>query len=260
MNMFCYFAHFRAPGPTSVLLDASSLAKIAGIVAAVPGLSRALLHQPTPAGTRHAFPNDESGPPLAIQLYADRIEALEEALRADGALQALSPDGSVDGLRGMRVQQQIMLVRVLPMEPLEAPAPQANRCSYLVHYPGQAADLSAWHRHYIDHHPPIMRKFPKVREIEICTRLDWIGGLPGMRVDFMQRNKLMFDSPDDLSAALASPVIREMRADFHRFPEFAGGNVHYPMLTTDVPLASAANRSATDHDHSRRDPDGITHP
>jgi len=32
-----------------------------------------------------------------------------------------------------------------------------------------------------------------------------------------------------------------MRADFHRFPEFAGGNVHYPMLTNEVPLASAAS-------------------
>jgi hypothetical protein len=37
-----------------------------------------------------------------------------------------------------------------------------------------------------------------------------------------------------LSAALASSVIREMRADFHQFPEFAGGNAHYPMLTLEV--------------------------
>ncbi len=235
--MFCYFAHFRLPGGTAVTLEPDSLRQIALVVASVAGLERALIHVPTPAGTRHAFPGDEPGPPLALQLYANRIEALEDALRPAGGLQALGSAGDIEALRSMRVQQQIMLVRALPIErPDSDLPPRETRCSYLVHYPGQAADLSAWHRHYIDHHPRIMRKFPNVREIEICTRVDWIGGLPGMRVDFMQRNKLMFDSPDDLSAALASPVIREMRADFHQFPEFAGGNAHYPMLTLDTPL------------------------
>jgi uncharacterized protein (TIGR02118 family) len=225
------------PGGTAVTLEPDSLRQIALVVASVAGLERALIHVPTPAGTRHAFPGDEPGPPLALQLYANRIEALEDALRPAGGLQALGTAGDIEALRSMRVQQQIMLVRALPIErPDSDLPPRETRCSYLVHYPGQAADLSAWHRHYIDHHPRIMSKFPNVREIEICTRVDWIGGLPGMRVDFMQRNKLMFDSPDDLSAALASPVIREMRADFHQFPEFAGGNAHYPMLTLDTPL------------------------
>ncbi len=235
--MFCYFAHFRLPGGAAITLEPDSLRQIAQIVASVAELERGLIHVPPPAGTRHAFPNDEPGPPLALQVYASRIEALEDALRPAGALQALGAAGGIKALCGMRVQQQIMLVRTLPIEPLDLELPpRETRCSYLVHYPGQAADLSAWHRHYIDHHPAIMRRFLNVREIEICTRVDWIGGLPGMRVDFMQRNKLMFDSPDELSAALTSPVIREMRADFHQFPEFAGGNAHYPMLTLVAPL------------------------
>lgn len=233
--MFCFFAHFRAPGGAAAAVVPDTVAQVAEVIGQVSGLSRGLIHTPPPPGTPHAFPNDEPGPPLALQLYARSIEALEDALRPTGVLQAIGAAGDLPALRGMRVQQQIMLVRALAIEPLETPAADGKtRCSYLVHYPGQAADLSAWHRHYIDHHPPIMRKFAKVREIEICTRVDWIGGLPGMRVDFMQRNKLMFDSPADLSAALSSPVIREMRADFHQFPEFAGGNAHYPMLTLEV--------------------------
>ncbi len=233
--MFCFFAHFRAPGGAAVAVTPEAVAQVAEVIGEVSGLSRGLIHTPPPPGTHHAFPNDEPGPPLALQLYAPSIEILEEALRPAGVLQAIGTAGDVQALRGMRVQQQIMLIRELAIERIEIPpANGKTRCSYLVHYPGQAADLSAWHRHYIDHHPPIMRKFPQVREIEICTRVDWIGGLPGMRVDFMQRNKLMFDSPEDLSAALASPVIGEMRADFHQFPEFAGGNAHYPMLTCEA--------------------------
>jgi uncharacterized protein (TIGR02118 family) len=234
---FCYFVHFRAPGGASVVLEPRALDVCAQIIAEVRGVSRALLHTPIPGGAAHAFPNDEAPPSLAVQVYADRIESLEEALRPEGRLQALISRDTATGLHALKVQQQLMLVRRLAIVwPDPSPHPPERSCSYLVHYPGQAADLSAWHRHYIDHHPPIMRKFSGVREIEICTRLDWMGGLPGMRVEFMQRNKLMFDTPAELSAALSSPIIGEMRADFHNFPDFAGGNVHYPMLTREIAL------------------------
>lgn len=238
---FCFFAHFRAPPAGAPEIGDDELSTVSAVIASVKGLARALLHYPAPGGTAHAFAKDEAPPPLVLQLYADRIEVLEDALRTNGSLQPLCDPQSGAGLHAFKLQQQIMLLRHLAIGPLESASPQAIApCSYLVHYPGQAADLSAWHRHYIDFHPPIMRRFPRVREIEICTRLDWIGGLPGMRVDFMQRNKLMFDSASDLSAALASPVIGEMRADFHTFPDFAGGNVHYPMLTRTLAVAGAA--------------------
>jgi hypothetical protein len=47
----------------------------------------------------------------------------------------------------------------------------------------------------------------------------------------MQRNKVVFDSPDALNAALASPVRHEMRADFKNFPPFSGANLHFPMIS-----------------------------
>lgn len=237
---YCYLAHFRNPLGERIDIAERELDDITRLIAKVPGLSRALLHRPVPGGASHAFPHDEAAPPIVLQLYAGEIEIIEDALRPEGALQALVAPQATTGLQRLKLQQQVMLVRRLAIDSIEsAHRVVATSCSYLVHYPGQAADLSAWHRHYIDCHPPIMRKFPRVREIEICTRVDWIGGLPGMRVDFMQRNKLMFDSANDLSAALSSPVIKEMRADFHSFPDFAGGNVHYPMLTRNVPVTNA---------------------
>jgi hypothetical protein len=50
----------------------------------------------------------------------------------------------------------------------------------------------------------------------------------------MQRNRVMFDSPEALTAALQSPVRHELRADFHTFPPFEGGNFHYPMWTDTI--------------------------
>jgi hypothetical protein len=76
-----------------------------------------------------------------------------------------------------------------------------------------------------------MRTFPNVRQIEIYTRIDWVDRLPSRRVEHMQRNKLVFDSPQALAHALGSDVINQMRADFVKFPPFAGGNKHFPMLT-----------------------------
>ena len=111
------------------------------------------------------------------------------------------------------------------------PPPAGQPCSFLVHYPGPAADLNAWNRHYNTHHPPLMARFPGVRLVEIYTRIDWVCGLPWPAETAMQRNKLMFDSPAALSAALASPVLAEMRADFNTFPPFQGGNVHHAFDT-----------------------------
>jgi len=128
-----------------------------------------------------------------------------------------------------------MLTRVFPV-----PDPQFRTgrgtlpCTYLVAYEGAAQDLNLWLSHYIAHHPPIMARFPGIREIEIYTRLDWCGFLPGRRVDYMQRNKVVFDDAAALTAALNSPVRHEMRADFKNFPPFTGRNSHYPMATLTI--------------------------
>jgi hypothetical protein len=42
---------------------------------------------------------------------------------------------------------------------------------------------------------------------------------------------VVFDDEAALRAALNSPVRHEMRADFHKFPSYAGPVTHYPMMT-----------------------------
>ena len=50
----------------------------------------------------------------------------------------------------------------------------------------------------------------------------------------MQRNKVVFDSREALEAALASPVMQEMRADSAAFPEFTRRATHFAMATFDL--------------------------
>jgi hypothetical protein len=112
--------------------------------------------------------------------------------------------------------------------------PGDRPCTYLVAYEGAAEDLTAWLTHYIADHPPIMARFPGIRQIEIYTCIDWCGGLPWPRVTHMQRNKVVFDNQAALTAALNSPVRHEMREAFHRFPSFTGPITHFPMETATV--------------------------
>ena len=122
-----------------------------------------------------------------------------------------------------------MLARPFPVpDPATLPP---EHCTYLVAYDGPASNLPAWHAHYIAHHPAIMARFPAIRAIEIYTALDIANPLPFAHATCMQRNKVVFDSPETLTAALNSPIRHEMRADYATLPPFTGAVTHYPMRT-----------------------------
>jgi hypothetical protein len=239
-----YFAYFEV-ADAAARIAPTDLDHVIGVVRHLPRLVRGLVFTPTETRTEHYFADDPPAPALALQLDFATIADLEDILRRDGALQSLAAAEALPSLEGARVTHQAMVARPFPVDdPKFATAPGALPCSYLVHYPGAADDLNAWLGYYLDHHPQIMRTFPAIRQIEIFTRLDWISFMPWKRVDHMQRNKLVFDQPDDVTRSMRSPTMQRMRADYAQFPPFSGGNVHYPMLTRDVtvPLADALRR------------------
>jgi hypothetical protein len=214
----CWFASFRDVSP--------DLAWLADVIAATPGLQQGLIF--TPSSTSDPYLDDGAPPQLALQLYFDDIAALEDALSADGHLQRLQD------LRCDATQQAMLVRRYAVPSPVFCTPPGDRPCTYLVAYEGAAADLTAWLTHYIADHPPIMARFPGIRQIEIYTCIDWCGGLPWPRVAHMQRNKVVFDNQAALTAALNSPARHEMRASFHRFPSFTGPITHFPMETVTV--------------------------
>jgi len=165
------------------------------------------------------------------QQFAE-LQALEAAFGKGGALQRLAAPDLLPSQAGVDMAQEALAVRHYPVpDPVFRTPAGVPHCTYLVSYRGPAQDINVWLTHYINHHPPIMARFPGIRQIEICSRMDWCGALPVPVLAHMQRNKVVFDSPDALTAALNSPVRHEMRADFHEFPPYEGGNTHFPMLT-----------------------------
>ncbi len=180
---------------------------------------RNLVH--TAAKARDPFLHDGAPPALVLQLYFAELPVLEQAVPV------------LEQSIGREAVCEAMLVRRFAV-----PQPGQGRCTYLVAYAGPAEDPDTWHAHYLAHHPQIMAELPGLRELEIYTPVQWVNSevsrLSGWRrVRSLQRNKVAFDDPEALEAALDSPVRARMRADFATFPRFEGGVTHYPMLTFD---------------------------
>jgi uncharacterized protein (TIGR02118 family) len=167
----------------------------------------------TPDRAHDPYLDDGAAPQDVAQVYFDTLEALEEAAR--GLRQ-----GTAEAMQVHRFDVPHPWTRI----------PQ-RWCTYLVAYEGPADDEAAWLSHYLGHHPPLMAKLPGIRELEIYTPLEWRCPPQLRRVRHLQRNKVAFDSREALEAALASPVRMEMRADFARFPRYAGRVTHYAMAS-----------------------------
>jgi uncharacterized protein (TIGR02118 family) len=229
---FTLFLTFYARDPAA-RASAADLARAGEVVRAIPRLRRGLVMTPEEAPD----PYLEYPPPpqLALQLYFDDLAALEAAAARGGALEPLAGADALPSVDKAGAAQQAMVVRAYPVpDPVFRTPAGGLPCSDVIHYPGKAEDLNAWLGFYFESHVPLMRRLPGIRELELYTRLDWVSGLPYPRAEYMQRNKVVFDSAAALAAALQSPIRAEMRADFLRFPPFTDGNRHNPMATRTV--------------------------
>jgi len=182
-------------------------------LASAPGVQK--MHVYTPDRAHDPYLNDGAAPPLVLQFYFDSLALLEAA--CDAALQPV---------------RELCEVQAMQVLPFKVPEPKAPVCTYLVAYEGKADDEKAWHAHYLANHPPLMARLPGIRELEIYLPVEWRSGPGWRRADCMQRNKVAFDSAAALTAALNSPVRKEMRADYAKLPAFSGRVTHYPMATS----------------------------
>lgn len=188
------------------------------------GLERALAFTRAPFDPNSRFARDGVGPALTVELaFAD------EAALAAGA-GALAPS-----LAG-RFEAQAMRGRWFATpDPVFRLVDGGRPCTLLVEYTGEAEEPIVWLDHYDAHHPAIMTRFPDVRDVATYRPAADLP-LPAVwtRAAAMQRNKVVFDSTAALRAALAAPIMREMRADFEAFPPYTGGATHHATETTDL--------------------------
>ena len=223
-HMNTLFVIYDGLGPASE----ADLAMLGEFLPQVPGLKQALILTPERQDDENPFVADGIGPALVLQLGFDILANLEAALRPAGALAPLAHSDALPSLAGTTIRHQAMVGRAFTVP---EPGVGDGACTFLVTYPGTTADLEVWLDHYDANHPPIMVRFPGVREVETYRPIAWESALPWARDDAMQRNKVVFDTLEALVAALNSPVMPEMRADSLTFPAFSPKATHAPMVT-----------------------------
>ena len=221
---FSYFiTGFNRRNPDARLSETQRHA-LATALGRISGLERCEIGLPAEVQTYHG---DAPVPALALRLDFTTLPALERELAEGGGVHELSASALWAALPLDEVMQQAMLRRCFLRR-----GGADTGCDYLVHYPGQAEDFNAWLRYYLDHHAPIMTSYPLVRGVDVFTRVDWCDAMPWQRVAYMQRNRIAFESAQDLLDALNSPVRERMRQDHARFPAYSDGSRHYPVRVT----------------------------
>lgn len=229
----CLFLNFAA---TSVrpAVPMTLFGSIEERLSAVTGFEGLRAHVPSDADDPYL--KDRDVPALALQFYFRDLGALQAQCGNGSVLERLwagTPDGALAGVEDARGTWQAMEVERVELEsPVALPE---MHCTYLVAYEGMSPDEAAWHAHYFEHHVPLMKRLPGLRQLEVYRPLDMEMHAPALAaftpVRAMQRNKVVFDSPQALTAALNSPIRHEMRKDYEQSPPFTGRATHYPMAT-----------------------------
>jgi uncharacterized protein (TIGR02118 family) len=193
--------------------------------AALPGLSAVDLYHPVLGGTHDPFTNDGPGPLLMAMLQFPTTEKLEAGLSDPRFEQSLGSRPAGVAVTGTSLERRFFAVPGSP----DAGSPRAP-FSYVVRYHHPADDVALFVSHYLADHPPILAKLPQIRSVLCYLPVDIAAPAMVPAADYMLGNEVVFDSPEDFNAAMASPVRLELRAHFKSFPPFRGPNTHYPMM------------------------------
>src|SRR5271163_1677876 len=188
-------------------LSEADLERLARSASRLRGLAGGLAFTPISVEGEHPFARDRRGPPLMLQLDFDAADDLDAALSAEGPLAEIVRPGGLPSLAGALVGRQRMIGRRFAVpDPVSRLASGARLCTFLVEYPGTTPDLEAWLDHYDAHHPPIMRRFPGIREVATFRPApSERDALPCERETSIQRNKVVFDSNDGAGSRAGLP-------------------------------------------------------
>ena len=199
---------------------------VAPALARAPGLVSFDLYRPA-AGRAHDPYNDDGIGPLALAMldFAD-LAALEAGVASRAFRDAV---GQRTAPVPLALSAAALERRFFPVAGEARPAPLAAPFSYVVRYHRPAEDEAAFRAHYQAHHPPLLGRFPRIRNVLCYVPVAWRDPVGLAAADYLIGNEVVFDTIGDFNAAMQSPVRHELRRDFATFPKFSGRNTHYPM-------------------------------
>jgi hypothetical protein len=206
----------EASAATPADLAAACRAALAGL----PDLPARELFLPHPDHATVPFFADGPPPAAILEVGAHAIDPL---LAAAGTLA-----GSLGSVPGTNFRAGLFAVARQPIAGDRVAEPRGASMSFVVRYFGPTENPQAFAAHYVANHPPILARFPAIRNVLCYIPLPV--PVPGFESDpCIIRNEVVFDDVPALIAALRSPVLADLRADSKTFAPF-GRSTHHAMM------------------------------
>ena len=110
----------------------------------------------------------------------------------------------------------------------DVPPPRTAPLSFVVRYYGPVKDAGKFANYYMNNHPPILAKFPNIRNVLCYLPLDW-GNMGEVKDDrLVIGNEVVFDDLKTFKEALESDILEEAQADNAKFESY-GYSSHHAM-------------------------------
>jgi uncharacterized protein (TIGR02118 family) len=211
---------YRAPADKSAAVAAWFDKAARPALQKLPGLTALDVY--TPEKVSDPYLDDGTGPIRFVMAYFADAAALQHAVNSADYRAAVAAAGA-------EVHGEAFAVHLFAVAGEAKPSPMRSTLSYIVRYRRPAEDEKAFQTFYMNNHPPILGKFPGIRNCRCYTPIAWTDPAKLPRFDYMLGNEVVFDDVAALDASLKSDVRHEARRDYKSFPKFSGKNTHYAM-------------------------------
>lgn len=202
------------------------------------------LHLYVPDRQPLPFGNDENSPDISLEIIVSDIASIPSLLMA--------PANS-DGLRipdGGKATHDIFRRLTYPVADANKAEERHAPVTFGVRYYPPVSDAKSFVDHYLAHHPPLLGRLPKIRNVLCYTPIDCDQPLAFPGSGCILGNEVVFDSMKDLADALKSDALDDVLADSHANPVQRGPGTHFAYLRTDYfkrPINQTTNATAGTH-------------
>lgn len=172
--------------------------------------------------------DDVPAPAVIVQIVVDDVEQATALTESAGFKQQyLNGDNIGPGIEDLRLD--ITEIMNFPLPGMSQAPARTAPLSFVVRYYGPVAKGNQFTEFYYKNHPPILAKFPNIRNVLCYLPLGWRDSGQVTDNSLIMGNEVVFDDLASLKAALATTeVLEAAKADSAQFQEY-GYSTHHAM-------------------------------
>jgi uncharacterized protein (TIGR02118 family) len=171
--------------------------------------------------------DDVPAPAIIIQIDVDDVDAAQILVQSD-AFQENFIDKQGPGKGIEKINLEITEVVHYPLPGVGKPPARTAPLSFVVRYYGPVKDAAQFVDFYTKNHPPILSKFPGIRNVLCYLPLNWRSSAAINDDRLIIGNEVVFDDLTALKYALKTDILTEAQEDGSHFQKF-GYSTHHAM-------------------------------